>query len=75
MVVKELVGVERTDVRGSLETVEHLAQIGIIMIDMNLFQHIPTILEDMLEHIQRLVLEYAVVEDGKKDTQDEVPKL
>ena len=60
MANKEL---DNVDIRGNLETIAHLAQVGMIMIDLGKNEHIPTILEDLQEHIQRLVLDYAVVED------------
>ena len=51
--------IDELDVRGNLETIEHLARIGMLLIDLNKLEHIPTILEDIFEHSQRLVLEYA----------------
>ncbi len=51
------------DIEGNLETIEHLAQMGQLLSRLGLWHHIPTILEIIQEHIQRLVLEYAVVED------------
>ena len=55
------------DIKGNLETIEHLAQIGMLLIDLGKNEHIPTVLEDLQEHIQRLVLEYAVVEEKDAD--------
>ena len=60
--------VEDIDIRGNLETLEHLAQIGMMLIDLGKHEHIATILEDMQEHIQRLVLEYAVAEEKDADS-------
>lgn len=65
-----MLSIESIDIRGNLETIEHLAQIGMLMIDQNYPQHIPTILEDICEHSQRLTLEYAVVQE-EKDATDE----
>lgn len=54
---------DRVDIKGNLETIEHLAQIGQLLIDLEKDEHIPTILEDIHEHSQRLTLEYAVKEE------------
>ena len=51
--------IDSLDIKGNLETIEHLAQIGQLLIDQNRQEHIPTILEDIFEHAQRLTLEYA----------------
>jgi len=48
------------DIGGNLETIAHLAMIGMILINLNKQEHIPTILEDIYEHAQRLTFEYAV---------------
>jgi len=64
---RKLGSIDFIDIRGHLETIGHLAQIGIIMIDLSFEQHIPTILEDICAHSERLTLEYAVKED------DDVP--
>lgn len=56
--------IDDIDIKGSLETIEHLAQIGQLLIDQNRHEHIPTILEDIWEHSQRLTLEYAVKGEG-----------
>ena len=59
MANKEL---DNTDIKGNLETIKHLAQIGMMLIDLSKDEHLPTILEEIYEHAQRLTLEYAVVE-------------
>jgi len=51
------------DIRGNLETIKNLAAIGMVMIDLGKTEFIPTILEDLYEHSQRLTLEYASVEE------------
>jgi len=50
------------DVKGNLESIRNLADIGMMMIDLNKLQYVPTLLEDIMEHAQRLVIEYASVE-------------
>ena len=55
--------IDKVDVKGNLETIEHLAQIGQLLIDLERYEHIPTVLEDICEHSQRLTLEYAVKEE------------
>jgi len=55
--------IDGIDIRGNLETIEHLAQIGMMLIDLSRREHIPTILEDIYEHAQRLTFEYAAKED------------
>ena len=57
--------IDDIDVGGNLETIEHLAQIGQLLIHLELYEHIPTILEVIHEHAQRLTLEYAVAEEEK----------
>lgn len=54
---------DSVDIAGNLETIEHLAQIGQLLIYLELYEHIPTILEVTYEHSQRLTLDYAVVEE------------
>lgn len=54
---------DNADIKGHLETIEHLAQIGQFLIDHEKNEHIPTILEDICAHSQRLTLEYAVAEE------------
>ncbi len=61
--VRRLGTIDKVDVAGNLETIEHLAQIGQLLVEQELYQHIPTILEDIFEHSQRLTLEYAVKEE------------
>ena len=51
------------DIGGNLETISNLALIGIILIQVGKVDLIPTILEDLMGHIQRLTLEYAVKEE------------
>lgn len=58
-----MIDIDKIDVKGNLETIAHLAEIGMLLVDLDKMQHIPTILEDVLEHSQRLVLEYAVKEE------------
>jgi hypothetical protein len=55
--------VEDIDIKGNLETIEHLAQIGQLLVEQDRKEHIPTILEDIYEHSQRLTFEYAVAEE------------
>ena len=55
--------IEDIDIAGSLETIEHLAQIGQRLVKQDRKEHIPTILEDIYEHAQRLAFEYAVAEE------------
>lgn len=55
--------IDKEDIRGYLETISHLAAIGMILIDLSKEEHIPTILEEIFEHSQRLTLEYASVEE------------
>jgi len=55
--------IDKVDIAGNLETIEHLAQIGQLLIEQNRNEHVPTILEDIFEHSQRLTLEYATVEE------------
>ena len=49
---------DNIDVSGTLETIEHLAQIGQMLVVQGNHIHMPTILEDIFEHAQRLTLEY-----------------
>jgi len=54
---------DKIDIKGTLETIEHLAQIGQLLMDLERHEYMPTILEDIGEHSQRLMLEYAVKEE------------
>jgi len=60
--------IDNIDIKGNLETIEHLAQIGIMLIILSKREHIPTILELIHEHAQRLALEYAT----KGETDDSI---
>ena len=60
--------IDNIDIKGNLETIEHLAQIGQLLIDLGRQEHIPTILETICEQAQRLTLEYA----AKGETDDPV---
>ena len=51
--------IDNVDIKGSLETISNLALIGMMCIDLSKTQFIPTILEDIYEHSQRLTMEYA----------------
>lgn len=55
--------IDEVDVKGSLETIKNLAAIGMILIDLGKLEYIPTILEDVYEHSQRLTIDYASVEE------------
>ena len=61
--------IEDIDIRGNLETISNLALIGMMCIDLGKHNFIPTILEDIYEHSQRLVDEYAVI----REKESEVP--
>jgi len=56
------------DIYGNLETIEHMAQIGMILVEIDKLEHIPSVLEVILQHIQHLVMEYAAEgeDDGKQ---------
>lgn len=58
--------IDDIDIRGSLETISNLALLGMMCVDQGKRQFIPTLLEDIFEHSQRLTEEYAV-EEGKDD--------
>ena len=62
--------IDNIDIKGNLETIEHLAQIGQLLIDLGKQEHIPTVLEDICEHSQRLTLEYAVKGDEDAVSRD-----
>jgi len=51
------------DIEGYLETIANLAQVGRILIADGEAGFIPTILEDICEHSERLVWDYAVVKE------------
>jgi len=53
-----------TDIKGNLETISNLALIGIYLIDQDKKGFIPTLLEDIFEHSQRLVDDYAIVKES-----------
>ncbi len=55
--------IDREDVGGYLESIRSLATIGIILIQLGKVNLIPTILEEISEHSQRLTLDYAVAEE------------
>ena len=63
MAVEKLTDLDGVDIKGNLETIANLAVVGMILIDINKQQYIPTILEVIQEVIQRLVLDYAVKEE------------
>ena len=52
------------DNSGNLETIMNLSAIGILLLNLGKIDLIPTILEDIYEHSQRLTLEYAVRKDA-----------
>ena len=64
MDIKELDTKDLGDIRGSLESIKNLAATGMLLIDMSKTELLPTILEDLLEHSQRLTLEYSTVEES-----------
>ncbi len=51
------------DVGGYLESIRNLADIGIILINLGKVTLVPTILEEIQEHSQRLAMEYTIVEE------------
>lgn len=55
--------IEDIDISGNLETISNLARIGMLLIELGKHELIPTVLEDVYEHSQRLVDEYAVVKE------------
>lgn len=57
--------IESVDIKGNLETVSNLSKLGMRCVDMSWDEFIPTLLEDLFEHIQRLVDDYAVARDAE----------
>lgn len=55
--------IDDIDIRGNLETISNLALVGMMCVDLGKHMFIPTILEVLYEHIQRLVDEYAVARE------------
>ena len=60
--------IDTVDIRGSLETVANLALLGIMCINLGEYRFIPTLLEDICEHSQRLTLEYAATKEKEDGT-------
>ena len=59
--------IDIADVRGSLETIANFALLGIMCINLGEYRFIPTLLEDICKHSQRLTLEYAVAKEEEND--------
>ena len=55
--------IDSLDVRGNLETISNLSLIGMFLLDQGKLEFIPTLLEDIYEHSQRLTMDYAQVEE------------
>jgi len=56
--------IDCVDVAGNLETIEHLAQVGQLLVAQDRWEHIPTILECIYGEAQHLTFEYAVKENA-----------
>lgn len=57
---EEATGINNIELVGNLETIEHLAQIGQLLVKQGNIEFIPTILEVIHEHSQSLTFKYAV---------------
>ena len=57
--------VNMTDIKGNLESIEHLAQIGQLLYEVDGTEHMATVIEEIHSISQRLTLEYAVKEIGE----------
>jgi len=64
--------IDDIDISGNLETISNLSRIGMLLIQLGKQEYIPTILDDVYEHSQRLVDEYAVVREASSEVPDEV---
>ena len=59
--------IEEVDIKGTLETISNLSLLGMMCIDLKEHRFISTLIEDIYDHSQRLVDDYAVVRDQVTD--------